>query len=305
MAAPAPVLPEIRLGVRANDLAHLVAEALRQALHVRARIAGGLEDRDLAHVTDVAGAVIHARVDHDEDAAAARAQRRERRARVRARRHAEEVDDHAAAARELIGQHADHASFAEAPRAAEHEAALLRREHLEAVAAPRPDEQRVESRRAERLHHDRERTPVVEGEAEAAEVEVPRVRDDEQAAARIGGEVVDERTRLELEPVRDLLARARMRAARHLGRGEEEIPHGAARDRELLGAREAIAVDAVEIREHRAPPHAQGEGAVGERARTGEHEVVRQPREERDAEARRRDRRALERIRERPPAHCA
>jgi hypothetical protein len=299
------VLPQIRFGVGEDDLAHLVAEALRQSLHVRTRIAGGLEARDLAHVADVACAVGDARVHHDEDAAVARAQRGQRRARVRAGRYAEEIDHDAAAARELVGQHADHAPFAQAPRAPEHEAALLRREHLEAVAASRADEQLVEARRAERLHHDRERTAVVECEAQAAEVEVARVRDHQQAAARIGGKVVDERPRLELECLRDLLARARMRAARHLRRGEEEVPHGAARDAALLGAREAIAIDAVEIREHRAPPNAQREGAVGKRARAGEHEAVRQPGEQRDAEARRGDRRALERIGERRPAHCA
>ena len=291
--------------MRADDLAHLVAESLRQAQGVRARVAGGLEARDLAHVADVAGPIANARIDHNEDAAATRAQRRERGARVRAGRHAEEVDDHAAAARELVGQHADHAALAQAPRAAEHEPALLRGEHLEAVAAARRDEQLVEARRAERLHHDRERTAVVEREAEAAEVEVARVRDHQQAAARIGGELVDERPRLELERARDLVTRARVRAARHLGRGEEEVPHRAARDPPLLGVCFPIAVDAVEIRERRAPPNAQAEGTVGESARAGEHESVRQPGEQRDEGAHGDDRRALERVGETSPTHCA
>jgi hypothetical protein len=305
VAPPAAVLPEIRLGVRAHDLTHLVAQALRQPLDVGARLAARREILHLAHVADVSGAVVDARIDYDEDAAAPRAQRGERRAGVRAGRHAEEVDDHAAAARELVGQHADDAALAQPARAAEHEPALLRGEHLEAVAAARADEQLVEARGAERLHHDRERTPVVAREAKSTEIEVARVGDHQQAAARIGGELVDERARLELERARHLVARARMRAARHLGCREEEIPHCAPGDTALLGAPEAIAVDAVEVREHRAPTHAQSEGAVGERASAREHEPVRQTGEQRDEETRRRDRRALDCVRERAAAHCA
>ena len=291
--------------MREHDGAHLVGDAARQRERVRMHVSRGSEVADLAHVADVARAVVDARVHGGEDPAARRTQDGERRSRVGAGRHAEEVHHEPGASRELVRQHADETARQESLGGALHHAPFPSREHLEAVAPTRLDQRLVEARRAERLHHHRQRPAVVVDEAQATQIEVARVRDREQAAARVGGGAVEERPRLELERERHLVARARVRAARHLRDGHEQVAHRGSRDPPLVSRRQAIAVDPIEILHHHAPPDAQRVRAVGQRAEAGQHEGVRQARQQRDQPARGLHRAALEPVGQRASPHCA